>query len=165
MPAAERGPRTVVARLADPSKPFRKPGIAKRPVVVIDVKHVVPLTLLVQACASLVVAAVLWVWMGEVAGISAVLGGVAVVIPNGFLAARLLQPSRDESAKAMMGAAWFGEIGKVLLTALLFGVIFGFVRPISPLAVLAGFIAAQLMMFGALLLGGGAGAKEAMTKS
>jgi ATP synthase protein I len=133
--------------------------------VVIDVKHVVPLTLLVQACVSGVLAMVLWVVVGEVAAVSALLGGAAVVIPNGFLAARLLQPSRDESAGAMMRAAWFGEIGKILLTALLFGVIFGFVRPISPLAVFAGFIAAQLVVFGALLLGGGVGAQEAMTKS
>lgn len=127
--------------------------------MVIDVKHVVPLTLLVQACVSLVVAAVLWVWTGRVAASSALLGGAAVVIPNGFLAARLLQPSRDHSAKAMMRSAWVGEIGKVLLTALLFGVIFGFVRPLEPWAVFAGFIAAQLVVFGALLVGGRAGAR------
>jgi ATP synthase protein I len=132
---------------------------------VIDDTHVVPVTLLVQACVSFVVAAVLWVWMGEVAALSALLGGVAVVIPNGFLAARLLAPNRDVSARAMMRSAWLGEIGKLLLTALAFGVIFGFVRPIEPLAVFAGFIAAQLALFGALLLGGGGGAREAMTKS
>ena len=132
--------------------------------MVIDVKHVVPMTLLVQACVSFVVAAVSWVWIGEVAAVSALLGGAAAVVPNGFLAARLLQPSRDESAQAMMRSAWIGEIGKVLLTALLFGVIFGFVRPISPLAVFAGFIAAQLVVFGALLVGNGPGA-QAMTKS
>jgi ATP synthase protein I len=132
---------------------------------VIDVKHVVPMTLLVQTCVSVAVAAVLWVWMGEVASMSAVLGGVTVVVPNAFLAARLLKPSRDQSAGAMMRAAWLGELGKVLLTALLFGVIFGFVRPIEPLAVFAGFIAAQLGMFGALLIGGGAGPQDAMTKS
>jgi ATP synthase protein I len=126
-----------------------------------DVKHVVPLTLLVQACVSFVTAGAFWAWVGEVAGMSALLGGVAVVIPNAFLAARLLQPSADLSAKAMMRSAWFGEIGKVLLTALLFGLIFGFVRPIEPLAVFAGFIAAQFVVFGALLLGGGAGAQEA----
>lgn len=131
----------------------------------IDVKHVVPLTLLVQACASLAVAGGLWAWQGEVAGLSALLGGAAAVIPNGFLAARLLSPSRDQSAKAMMRSAWFGEAGKVLLTALSFGVIFGFVRPISPLAVFAGFIAAQAVVFGALLLGGGTSAQEEMTKS
>ena len=130
----------------------------------IDVKHVVPVTLLVQFCVSVIVAAALWAWMGEVAGMSALLGGVAVVIPNAFLAARLLQPSRDQSAKAMMRSAWLGEIGKVLLTALVFGVIFGFVRPIEPKAVLASFIAAQVAGFGALLIGSG-GAREAMTKS
>jgi ATP synthase protein I len=134
-------------------------------VVVIDVKHVVPLTLLVQACVSFVVAAVAWVWVDNVAGMSALLGGMTAVVPNGFLAARVLQPSRDESAKAMMRSAWLGEIGKLLLTALAFGVIFGFVRPIQPLAVFAGFIAAQLVVFGGLLVGNGAGAQQAMTKS
>jgi ATP synthase protein I len=132
---------------------------------VIDVKHVVPVTLLVQTCVSLVAAAVLWAAAGEVAGTSALLGGAAAVVPNAFLAARLLKPSRDQSAGAMMRAAWLGEFGKVLLTALLFGVIFGFVRPMEPLAVFAGFIAAQLVVFGALLLGGGGRAREAMTKS
>jgi len=133
--------------------------------VVIDAKHVVPWTLLAQACVSVVVAAVAWVWAGQIAGMSAMLGGVTAVVPNAFLAARLLQPSRDESAKAMMRSAWLGEIGKLLLTALLFGVIFGFVRPIQPLAVFAGFIAAQLVVFGGLLVGNGAGAQQVITKS
>jgi ATP synthase protein I len=132
---------------------------------VIDVKHVVPVTLLVQMCVSFVVAAVSWILVGEIAGASALLGGAAAVVPNGFLAARVLQPNRDLSADAMMRSAWIGEIGKLLLTALLFGVIFGVVRPIEPLAVFAGFIAAQLVVFGALLVGSGSGPHEAMTKS
>jgi ATP synthase protein I len=122
------------------------------------------MTLLGQVCVSLVVAAVLWVWMGEVAAMSALLGGVAVVIPNGFLAARLLRPTRDESAMAIMRSAWIGEIGKLLLTVLLFAAIFGAVRPLEPLAVFCGFIAAQMVIFGALLLGG-APRTEAITKS
>jgi ATP synthase protein I len=122
------------------------------------------MTLLVQTCVSFVVAAVSWILVGEVAGTSALLGGAAAVVPNGFLAARVLKPNRDTSARAMMRAAWIGEIGKLLLTVLLFGVIFGVVRPIQPLAVFAGFIAAQLVVFGALLVGNG-GAHEAMTKS
>lgn len=130
----------------------------------IDVKHVVPVTLLVQTCVSFVVAAVSWVWFGEVAAWSALLGGAAVVIPNGFLAARVLAPNRDVSARAMLRSAWFGEVGKLALTALAFGVIFGVVRPIEPLAVFAGFIAAQLVVFAALLVGNG-GTQEAMTKS
>lgn len=130
----------------------------------IDVKHVVPLTLLVQTCVSFVAAVVFWAWMGETAGKSALLGGVAVVIPNGFLAARLLRPSRDESLRAIMHSAWLGEIGKLLLTVLLFAAIFGAVRPLEPLAFFCGFIAAQMVIFGALLVGG-AQRTEAITKS
>lgn len=129
-----------------------------------DDRHVVPMTLLAQAGASVGLAAVLWFWQGNVAAASALLGGMVAVIPNGFLAARLLTP-RDASAKALMRSAWFGEAGKVVLTALLFGVIFAAVRPLAPLAVFGGFIAAQLVIFGALLVGGGSGNKAAMTKS
>ena len=120
-----------------------------------DVQRVVPLTLLAQALVSTALAAGIWAAFGETAGISTLLGGAAAVVPNGFLAARVMKPNRDVSAGAMMRAAWLGEIGKILLTVLAFGVIFGSVRPISPPAVFAGFIAAQLMVFGALLMGGG----------
>jgi ATP synthase protein I len=129
--------------------------------VVIDVKHVVPLTLLAQVCVSLVTAAVVWVWFGDVAGASALLGGAAVVVPNAFLAARLLASNRDPRDSAMMRAAWIGEIGKLVLTGLLFAVIFGFVRPLAPPAVFAGFIAAQLTVFGAFWVGTWAPSKEA----
>ena len=117
-----------------------------------DVQRFVPLTLLAQAGVSMALAAMLWIVFGGVAAASALLGGAAAVVPNAFLAARVLKPNRDVSAGAMMRAAWLGEIGKVLLTFLAFGVIFGFVRPISPPAVFAGFIAAQLVVFGALLV-------------
>jgi len=129
-----------------------------------DVQRVVPLTLLAQVGVSSALAALLWLTFGGVVAASTLLGGAAAVVPNAFLAARVLKPSRDLSAGAMMRAAWVGEIGKVLLTVVAFGAIFGFVRPISPLAVFAGFIAAQLVVFGALLIGGG-GNNEVMTKS
>ena len=131
----------------------------------IDVKHVVPLTLLAQFCVSLAVAGGAWAWFGATAGVSALLGGATAVIPNGFLAARLLQSNRDPRDHAMMRAAWIGEVGKLLLTVLLFAVIFGVVRPLAPLAVFAGFIAAQLTVFGAFLIGDGAPSSEIVTKS
>ena len=117
----------------------------------IAVERVVPLTLLAQAGVSMVLAAVLWLSFGDTVAVSTLLGGAAAVVPNGFLAARVLKPNRP--VDALLRAAWIGEIGKILLTALAFGVIFGFVRPLSPPAVFAGFIAAQLVVFGALLVG------------
>ena len=130
----------------------------------IAVERVVPLTLLAQAGVSVVLAAVLWLRFGDTVALSTLLGGVAAVVPNGFLAARLLNPNR--TVDALMRAAWLGEIGKLLLTALAFGVIFGFVRPLSPPAVFAGFIASQLVVFGALLVGDSGGNDRKMaTKS
>jgi ATP synthase protein I len=135
--------------------------------VPIAVERVVPLTLLAQAGVCMVLAAVLWPSFGDTVAVSTLLGSVAAVVPNGFLAARLLTPNRP--VDELLRGAWIGEIGKILLTVLAFGVIFGFVRPIAPPAVFAGFIAAQLVVFGALLFGDtgptGAVAKSAEKKS
>lgn len=112
----------------------------------IDDSRVVPLTLLAQAGSSLITAAVAWLGFGEVAAASVLLGGAAAVVPNAFLAARLLSPAAGASARALLRSAWVGEIGKLLLTVLAFGTIFAFVRPLAPLAVFCGFIAAQAAM-------------------
>lgn len=120
-----------------------------------DDTRVVLLTLLAQigVCLGLTGVAALW---GQVAALSTLLGGMVAVIPNGFLAARLLKP-RGDDARALMRSAWLGEAGKLLLTALLFGVIFAWVRPLSVPGVFAGFIGAQGVLLGALLFSGGAG--------
>lgn len=120
-----------------------------------DDTRVVLLTLLAQTGFSLGLAGLVAIW-SPVAGFSALLGGMAVVVPNAFLAARLLTP-RDESARALMRSAWLGEIGKLVLTAVMFGAIFAWVRPLSVPAVFAGFIGAQGMLLGVLLLTGGPG--------
>ena len=120
----------------------------------IDDKRVVPLTLLAQALVAAALAALLGVVIGAVAGVSALLGGVAAVAPNAFLAARLIGPRRDDDAAAVLRSAQIGVIGKLVLTALLFGVIFATVKPVSALAVFGGFIATQGVVLGALLLGG-----------
>jgi len=111
--------------------------------------------LLAQALASGVVAGVLAVWQGQLVAVSALLGGAAALIPNAFLAARLMTPKAGASAEALLRAAWFGEIGKLVLTALLLAAVFAAVRPISGPAVIGGFIAAQLAVVGAPLLGSG----------
>jgi ATP synthase protein I len=131
--------------------------------VLTDDRRVVPLTLLAQAGVSLGLAIVIWLWRGNVAGASALLGGIMAVIPNGFLAARLLGPGAGGSAVGLLRAAWLGALGKMLLTAALFGAVFALVRPISAPAVFAGFIAAQLAIFGAPLIAGGEREADTMT--
>lgn len=130
-----------------------------------DDRRVVPLILLAQAGLSLAVAAIAWAAFGDVAGASALLGGAVAVVPNAFLAARLLAPAAGTSARALLRSAWIGVAGKLLLTALALGAIFALVRPLSPPALLAGLIAAQLAVLGALLYDTQAPLTESTTKS
>ena len=105
-----------------------------------------------QIGVGLILAAVLWGTHGRVAGYSALLGSLTCVVPNAFLALRLMVPRRDAGAQALLRAAWVGEIGKLGLTVLMFSAVFLLVRPIAAMPLYAGFIAAQLMTFAGLLL-------------
>lgn len=132
--------------------------------MLIDDRRVVPLILLAQLGMSLVLAAALGLWHGKTAAVSALVGGMTAVVPNGFLAARLLRPRAAISAGALLRSAWLGEIGKLLLTALLFGAVFSGMRPISAPAVFVGFIGAQFMIFTAPLFTGGSGTTARASK-
>ena len=105
-----------------------------------------------QLGVGVVLAAVLWGLYGNVAGYSALLGSLTCVIPNAFLVLRLVAPRRDPGARALIRAAYFGELGKLGLTVLMFSAVFVLVRPLSPAALFAGFIAAQLVTFAGFLL-------------
>ena len=130
-----------------------------------DDNRVVPLTLLVQAAVTVVVGLLLGLWIDAVAGTSALLGGLAAIVPNAFLAARLIGSRCGNDASELLRSAWVGAFGKLVLTVLLFGVIFATVRPISGPAVFAGFIAAQAVIPAALLFGGGTKKLEIGEKS
>jgi len=105
-----------------------------------------------QFLVGVALAAVLWGVFGKIAGYSALLGSLVCVIPNAFLALRLVVPRRDPGAQALLNAAWIGEIGKLALTVLFFTLVFTLVRPLTGAALFAGFIAAQLVVFSGLLM-------------
>ena len=99
-----------------------------------------------------VLAAALWGLYGHVVGYSALLGSLTCVIPNAFLALRLVAPRRDPGARALIRAAYIGELGKLGLTVLMFSIVFVLVRPLSAPALFAGFIVAQLVTFAGFLM-------------
>ena len=129
-----------------------------------DERRVVPLTLLAQALVSLGAGLLAWFWFGGFAAASVAVGGMIAVIPNGFLAARLLGAKAGVSAARLLRAAWLGEIGKIVLTALAFGVVFAS-QAFSAPAVFVGFIVAQLALFAAPLVTGVAAGSVVTTKS
>ncbi|MEM6514482.1 MAG: ATP synthase subunit I [Pseudomonadota bacterium] len=108
--------------------------------------------LALQTTAGLVVAAAFWMLSGTIAGYSALLGSLACVLPNAFLASRLALSRRDGTAGALMRAAWLGEAGKLALTALFLTAIFIGVRPLAAAPLLIGFIVSQSMVLAGLLL-------------
>ena len=93
-----------------------------------------------------------WGLFDAVAGYSAWLGGAICVIPNIYLALRMLASTPSGDAHRMWRATWFGEIGKLVITAALFAVAFVAIKPLSPGALLAGFIAAQNGTWRAIVL-------------
>ena len=105
-----------------------------------------------QLVVGVALAAVLWGTAGGVAGYSALLGSLTCVIPNAFLATRIVLARRDPGARALIRAAYTGELGKLALTVLMFSIVFVTVRPLAAGSLFAGFIAAQLVTFIGLLL-------------
>jgi len=112
----------------------------------------IPRVVMWQFLVGAALAAVLLGIFGKVVGYSAMLGSLAAVVPNAFLALRLVAPRRDPGAQALLRAAWIGEIGKLALTVLIFTLVFTLVRPLSAAALFAGFIATQLVTFSGLLM-------------
>ncbi len=105
-----------------------------------------------QIGIGVVLAAVFWGLKGHVAGYSALLGSLTCVIPNAFLALRLVVPRRDPGARALIQAAYIGELGKLALTVLMFSIVFALVRPLAAAPLFEGFIAAQLVTFAGILM-------------
>jgi len=116
--------------------------------------------LLGQVGIGAVLAAAFWGLSGHVAGYSALLGSLTCVIPNGFLALRLATARWDAGSRALMRAAYIGELGKLGLTVLMFSIVFLVVRPLAIGPLFAGFIAAQLMTLAGLLMRDEQGQRE-----
>ena len=108
--------------------------------------------LLAQLGSAVGLGALFWGVKGDVAGYSALLGGLTCVVPNTFLALRLVVPRRDPGPGGLVRAAYIGELGKLALTVLLFSMVFTLVRPLAAGPLFAGFIAAQLVTFSGLLM-------------
>ena len=104
-----------------------------------------------QTLVGLVLATFFWAVFGTVAGYSALAGGLICVIPNAFLALRLIMPRRDPGAHGLLRAAYAGELGKILLTVLMFSLAFMWIDPLAAGPLFATFIAAQLATFAGLL--------------
>lgn len=110
--------------------------------------------LLAQLAAGLVLAAAVWIWLGSGRAVPTLIGGLIGVVPNAFLAARLMSPRAGGSAKSLLRAGWLGEIGKLAIAAAMFAAVFATLKPLHPEFLFAGYIATLLALPVALLFDG-----------
>ena len=107
--------------------------------------------LLTQLATALGIAAIVWIGLGSERAIPTLVGGLIGVVPNAFLAARVMSPRAGSSAQILLRAGWLGEIGKLLITALLFVVAFKNLQPLHPGFLFTGYIATLLALPAGLL--------------
>jgi len=110
--------------------------------------------LLAQLAVGLALTAIVWIWLGSDRAVPTLLGGLIGVVPNAFLAARLMSPRAGSSAQSLVRAGWIGEAGKLAIAALLFAVVFATLKPLHPEFLFAGFIATLLALPVGLLFDG-----------
>jgi ATP synthase protein I len=110
----------------------------------------------VQALMVVVVTLVCGVLFGRVAGYSGLLGSLIALLANVFFASKAFRYFGARSSKAIVQSLWSGAMGKQILTAALFALVFVGVKPLQPVALFAGYL---------LVLGTGASGLLLMKKN
>jgi ATP synthase protein I len=116
--------------------------------------HRIPVfpVLLTQLVVLLLAAVVLWQWRGTVAGYSGLCGGLIAWLPNVYFARKAFRFSGARAAQAIVRSFYAGEMGKLILTAVLFALTFAGVKPLDALAVFGVFLLTQSVSWFAPLL-------------
>lgn len=108
-------------------------------------RTVVSEILIAQALVSVVFASCLTL-LGKQEAMSALIGGLICLIPNVYLARKLMTSASKRTADSsiLINTLYAAEFGKILITIVLFAVVFVTQEWIHPVALLAGFGIAQL---------------------
>ena len=108
--------------------------------------------LLAQWVVLLLAAVVLWQWRGTVSGYSGLCGGLIAWLPNLYFARKAFRYSGARAAQAIVRSFYAGEMGKLILTAVLFALTFAGVKPLDAPAVFGVFLLTQSVSWFAPLL-------------
>ena len=95
-----------------------------------------------QMAATCIVTLVFWT-QGEYFAMSALMGGLICLLPN-LYSARKLTAKRTADLAKLTRTIFSAELGKIVITATLFTLVFATQEWIQPVALMSGFILAQL---------------------
>ena len=108
--------------------------------------------LLVQAMVVVISAILCAVVFGIVAGYSGLLGGLIALLANVYFAIKSFRYFGARSATAIVQSMWAGEMGKQVLAAALFALVFVGVEPLEPAALFVSYLLVLGVGASALLL-------------
>lgn len=88
------------------------------------------------------------------AAFAAFLGGMIVVLPNSYFAFRAFRYRAAREAQRIVRSLYAGAAGKMLLTAVLFALVFMHLDPVNAPAVFIGFVLVQTLNWSVPLIAG-----------
>ncbi len=108
--------------------------------------------IVLQTAMSALIGLFFWLTQGWIAAYSAWFGGMIALIPNVYFTYKAFQYFGARSIGAIVQSFWAGQMGKMILTAVLFAVLFLGVKPLNVLSVFVGYILVQMTSATSLLL-------------
>ncbi|MBQ0812629.1 MAG: F0F1 ATP synthase subunit I [Marinobacter sp.] len=87
----------------------------------------------------LVLVSLAFLFRGQISGYSALLGGLIFLLPHGYFALKAFRYTGARSAKKIISSFYQGEAGKLILSAILFTVVFKWIQPLDVAALFLTF--------------------------
>ena len=100
--------------------------------------------IILQSVVTVLIGLLFCLLQGWQAAYSAWFGGLTALIPNVYFTYKAFQYFGARSIGVIVQSFWAGEMGKLILTAVLFAVLFLGVKPLYVLAVFVGYILVQM---------------------
>ncbi len=108
--------------------------------------------IVLQALVNVLVGLFFGLIQGWTAAYSALLGGLTALIPNVYFTYKAFQYFGARSIAAIVKSFWAGHAGKLILTAVLFALLFLGVKPLNVFTLFIGYIMVQVTSAVASLL-------------
>jgi len=94
----------------------------------------------IQFVLCVIVAGVIFFLFDLVAAYSILLGGFISIVPNGYFAWKAFRFRGARNTPLIVKSFYAGETGKLIMTGVLFALVFAGIKPLNELAVILSFI-------------------------
>jgi len=107
--------------------------------------------LFVQLSVTMLIAVIALIMSDATAGLSAIVGGLVCVAPNAYFISKLFKHHGARAARRIVNDFYKGEALKLVLSIILFALVFKFLK-VNPLVFFVAYIAAQMVFWFAPLI-------------